>query len=152
MCDYSLRSVASRPAKVGDHLVVTTFPNCFTRGFAAVGEPNVAVCLVPGTEVAFAKEAEADRLFWFLPNRRLGSNVARFCRVNENVASVHHDALELPGGEKVLITHMSEGQRAVVLQLPATAHSGKRNATEPTLLEPGARLSARNDRNLAAWL
>jgi len=136
MCDYSLRSVASRPAKVGDHLVVRTFPHSFTRGFAAVGEPDVAVCLVPGTEIAFAKEAEVDRTFWFLPHRRLGFNVARFCRVNEETPCVHHDALEFPDGEKVLVTQMSEGQRAFVLQLPATAQPAK--TAEPMLLEPGA--------------
>jgi len=55
MCDYSLHHVASRPAKVGDKLVTTQFNNSITRGFAAVGEPNVAVCLLPGTEVAFEK-------------------------------------------------------------------------------------------------
>jgi hypothetical protein len=53
MCDYSLHHVASRPAKVEDKLVVTKFSNSITRGFAAVGEPNVAVCLLPGTEIAF---------------------------------------------------------------------------------------------------
>jgi hypothetical protein len=51
MCDYSLHLVASRPAKVGDKLVTTEFNNSLTRGFAAVGEPHVAVCLLPGTEV-----------------------------------------------------------------------------------------------------
>ena len=53
MCDYSLDLVASRPAKVGDKLVTTEFQNSMTRGFAAIGEPNVAVCLLPGTEIAF---------------------------------------------------------------------------------------------------
>ena len=53
MCDYSLHNVASRPARVGDKLVSTSFLNSSTRGFAAVGEPNVAVCLLPGTELAF---------------------------------------------------------------------------------------------------
>jgi hypothetical protein len=42
MCDYSLDLVASRPAKVGDKLVTTEFQNSMTRGFAAIGEPNVA--------------------------------------------------------------------------------------------------------------
>ena len=60
MCDYSLHSVASRPARVGDKLLTTKFSNSVTRGFAAVGEPNVAVCLLPGTEIAFDKEAECD--------------------------------------------------------------------------------------------
>jgi hypothetical protein len=55
MCDYSLE-LASRPAKVGDKLVSTSFPHTVTRGFASVDEPNVAVCLLPGTELAFDKE------------------------------------------------------------------------------------------------
>jgi len=53
MCDYSLHHVATRPARIEDKLVVTKFHNSITRGFAAVGEPNVAVCLLPGTELAF---------------------------------------------------------------------------------------------------
>jgi len=46
MCDYSLHNVASRPAKVSDKLVVTDFANSFTRGFTALGKPDVAVCLL----------------------------------------------------------------------------------------------------------
>src|SRR5215471_11026224 len=53
MCDYSLHNVATRPAKVGDKLVTMEFWTTMTRGFAAIGEPKVAVCLLPGTEVAF---------------------------------------------------------------------------------------------------
>ena len=53
MCDYSLDLVASRPAKVGDELVTTKFNNSITRGFAAIGEPNVAVCLLPGRGSGF---------------------------------------------------------------------------------------------------
>ena len=71
MCDYSLNNVESRPAKVGDKLITTTFANCFSRGFAAVGEPNVAVCLHPGTEVAFEKEVEHERSIGFFPSVRL---------------------------------------------------------------------------------
>jgi hypothetical protein len=33
---------------------------------------------------------------------------------------MHHDALELPGGKILLVTYLREGQRATVLQLPAT--------------------------------
>jgi hypothetical protein len=51
MCDYSLDLVASRPARVGDELVTTKFQNSITRGFAAIGEPNVAVCLLHGGRV-----------------------------------------------------------------------------------------------------
>jgi hypothetical protein len=34
---------------------------------------------------------------------------------------VHHDALEFPNGEFVLLTRLCEGQFATVLQLPAVS-------------------------------
>ncbi|MFZ0069759.1 MAG: hypothetical protein WAK85_00695, partial [Xanthobacteraceae bacterium] len=43
-----------------------------------------------------------------------------FRRVNEAQPSMHHDALELPGGKILLVTYLREGQRVTVLQLPAT--------------------------------
>ena len=61
MCDYSLHHVANRPAKIEDKLVATKFRNAITRGFAAVGQPNVAVCLLPGTEIAFDENVECNR-------------------------------------------------------------------------------------------
>ena len=121
MCDYSLHLVASRPAKVGDALVTTKFQNSMTRGFSAIGEPNVAVCLLPGTEVAFEKEVRYERFFSLLPNMKLGKKVARFRRINMDNPNVHHDALEFPDGETVLLTRLCEGQHATVLQLPASA-------------------------------
>ena len=112
MCDYSLQHLASRPAKVGDKLVSTKFTHSLTGGFCAVGEPNVAVCLQPGTELAFEREIECEAGFRILPPRKLGAKVARFRRVNEAQPSMHHDALELPGGKVVLVTYLHEGQRA----------------------------------------
>jgi len=120
MCDYSLGLVASRPAKVGDELVTTKFQNSLTRGFTTIGEPNVAVCLLPGTEVAFEKEVQYERFFSFLPNMKLGKKVARFRRINMGKPNVHHDAVEFPDGETVLLTRLCEGQHATVLQLPAS--------------------------------
>ena len=66
MCDYSLHNVASRPAKVGDKLVATDFARTSTRGFSAIGEPAVAVCLLPGTEIAFEEEVYYERAFGML--------------------------------------------------------------------------------------
>jgi hypothetical protein len=124
MCDYSLHLVASRPAKVGDKLVSTKFNNSLTCGFAAVGVPNVAVCLRPGTEVAFEREVEWDHaLGSFFPNRKLREKVARFRQVKEDQPNVHHDALEFPDGEVILLTRLCEGQHATVLQLPAVPHA-----------------------------
>ena len=119
MCDYSLHLVASRPAKVGDKLVSTKFANSITRGFAAVGEPNAAVFLLPGTEVAFENDVEYQNFLSMLPPRKLGQRVARFRKVNENEPTAHHDALEFANGEVVLVSRLCEGQRATVLQLPA---------------------------------
>ncbi|HET9415101.1 MAG TPA: hypothetical protein VFO74_13395 [Pseudolabrys sp.] len=120
MCDYSLHDVASRPAKVGDKLVSTQFPNAITRGFADPAEPRVAVCLMPGTELAFEKEVECDASFRFLPTRKSTQRVARFRQVNLNRPAAHHDALEFPDGKIVLVTDLCEGQSATVLQLPST--------------------------------
>jgi hypothetical protein len=123
MCDYSLHNVASRSAKVGDDLITTTFAGCSTRGFAAVEEPNVAVCLLPGTEVAFQKEVEHERRIGFLPSVRLTSKLARFRQVNKDQLDTYHDALEFADGTVVLVTRLSVGQRATVLQLPIASHS-----------------------------
>jgi hypothetical protein len=85
-----------------------------------MGEPNVAVCLLPGTEVAFEKEVNYERFFALFPNTKLGKKVARFRQINMGKPGVHHDALEFPDGETVLLTRLCEGQHATVLQLPAS--------------------------------
>jgi len=125
MCDYSLHSVATRPAKVGDRLVTTQFADSITRGLAAVGEPDVAVCLLPGTEVAFEKDIEFEGGLGFFLNwkraKRTGETVARFRQVHLEKPHVHHDALEFPNGEFVLLTRLCGGQFATVLQLPAVS-------------------------------
>ena len=127
MCDYSLQFVASRPAKAGDKLVSTKFSNSITGGFAAVGAPNVAVCLLPGTEVAFENEVEYEPALGFFPNfgEKLGEKVARFRQVNREQPHVHHDALEFPGGQIVLLTRLYPGQQVTVLQLPTAPRTAE---------------------------
>ena len=142
MCDYSLHHVATRPAQIQDKLVTTKFSNSITRGFAAVGEPHVAVCLLPGTEIAFDDNVEYEPSFGIgiLPNRKIGQRLARFRQINTNSDMVHHDAMEFPDGQVVLLTRLIEGQRATVLQLPATARpmatlkAGRPAVNEPSLL------------------
>ena len=104
MCDYSLHHVANRPAKIEDKLVATKFHNSITRGFAAVGQPNVAVCLLPGTEIAFDESVECEPSFGIgiLPNKKIGQRLARFRQVNMDNRLAHHDALEFPDGQVVL--------------------------------------------------
>jgi len=122
MCDYSLQYVANRPATVGDKLVSSQFANSITRGFSAVGEPNVAVCLLPGTELVFDRDVECEHALGFFPNKKLREKVARFKQVNLDNPYDHHDALEFPSGQVVLLTRLCAGQSATVLQLPAGAH------------------------------
>ena len=119
MCDYSLHNVASRAAKLGDKLVVTDFAKTITRGFAAVGEPGVAVCVLAGTELAFEAHVRYHHALSRSGMAHVNHRVARFRQLNLDNPLVHHDALEFPGGAIVMLTHLFAGQIATVLQLPA---------------------------------
>jgi len=139
MCDYSLHLVATRPAQIEDKLVTTRFNNSITRGFAAVGEPHVAVCLLPGTEIAFDENVECEPLLGIgiLPNKKIGQRLARFRQINMDSTVSHHDALEFPDGKVVLLTRLCEGQRATVLQLPAALHPvATKEVARPAVNEP----------------
>jgi len=119
MCDYSLHNVKSRPAKVGDKLTTHDF-GTGTRGFAASENPNVAVCVLPGTELAFAHEVERLPVrLWPWHDRAIRHKTAIFRQINKDKVAAHHDALEFPDGQIVLLTFLLEGQQARVLQLPA---------------------------------
>ena len=121
MCDYSLQHLANRPAKVGDRLVSTKFANSITRGFSALSESNVAVCILPGTELVFDQDVECDHALGFFPNKKMRARLARFRQINLDSPYEHHDALEFPNGQIAMVTRLCEGQSATVLQLPATA-------------------------------
>ena len=119
MCDYSLHSVKSRPAKVGDKLTTHHF-GTGTRGFAASEDVNVAVCVLPGTELSFAEEVSClptSSMAW--RDKIIEHKTAIFRQINKDKAATHHDALEFPDGRIVLLTTLCEGQQATVLQLPA---------------------------------
>jgi hypothetical protein len=130
MCDYSLHAVATRPARVGETLITTTFPGTSTRGFASESDPNVAVCMLPGTELAFAENVRYDnRWIW---TREIGFRVGRFRAIDQHMRDRHHDAIEFPDGNNILVTLLCEGQRATVLQLPVTHQPPERQpASQP---------------------
>src|SRR5260370_25393660 len=119
MCDYSLHNVKSRPAKVGDKLTTHHF-NTGTRGFAAPEDANTAVCVLPGTELAFAREVGCrprSLLGWKAST--VNHTTAIFRQLNKDDPRTHHYALDFPAGQIVLLTHLFEDQEATVLQLPA---------------------------------
>ena len=119
MCDYSLQAIRSRPARVGDKLRTRDFLTG-TRGFAAPEDANTAVCVLPGTELAFANAVSCrprGLLGW--KSRIVNHTTAIFRQINKDNPHTHHDALEFPDGQVALLTDLFEGQQATVLQLPA---------------------------------
>ncbi len=130
MCDYSLQSVLSRPAKVGDKLTTRNF-GTGTRGFAAPENSRVAVCVLPGTELAFSSEITVPKvglLGW--KKATLAHTTAIFRQVNKDKPGMHHDALEFPDGQMVLLTELCEGQEATILQLPARPATAAEEETQ----------------------
>jgi hypothetical protein len=146
MCDYSLHLIASRPARVGDKLISTSFPHTITRGFASADDRNTVVCLLPGTELAFQTEVRCETGLVF--SWGLGHKVAKFRQVNKGWSNIHHDALEFPNGKTVLLMQVCEGQRATVSQLPAcidVAADGAQPKNPTVTSEVTASLVARVD-------
>src|SRR6516162_6420589 len=133
MCDYSLHNVKSRPAKVGDKLTTRNF-GTGTRGFAASEDANVAVCVVPGTELSVSSEVTCQTTGLFpWRSKVVNQTTAIFRQVNKQRVAADHDAWEFADGQIILLTLLAEGQRATVLQLPvepkAADEREKRRAT-----------------------
>lgn len=146
MCDYSLQHVASRPAAAGQRLVTSRFHGSMTHGFTDLGEPAVAICLLPGTEIAFDRAAKEEPNYPLMPKRRIGERVARFRQVELDQPTAHHDALEFANGEIVLLTRLVEGQIATVLQLPHGAVRATVAAEPGTMRPQGATAAAQRER------
>jgi hypothetical protein len=127
MCDFSLQHAKSRPAVVADKLVSHNFGRG-TVGFKSVDDPvgdATAVCILPGTELGFDK---AIKLRWsYNEGTRFEGQftTAIFRQRDKDKPNVHHDVLEMPDGQQVLLTHLEEGQNATVLQLPAAPKTEK---------------------------
>jgi|SRR6266850_4533394 len=129
MCDYSLHEVATRPAEVAETLVSTSFSTSGTHGFASPDDPKVAVCLRPGTEIAFENDVQTDGMMF--RKKIIGDRLARFRQIDLDKPHRHHDALEFSNGTIVLVTDLAAGQRATVLQLPASPIEEKPQASQP---------------------
>lgn len=123
MCDYSLQHVKSRAANVADKLTTKNF-GTGTVGFCASEDAAVAVCVIPGTEIAFDAPIVTVQHPWEnLTEKTHEYSVGIFRQVDKEIALRHHDALELPNGEIVLLNSLAQGQVATVLQLPAAPKS-----------------------------
>jgi hypothetical protein len=93
--------------------------------------------MLPGTELAFTEDVKYDnRWIW---TRSIASRVGKFGKIDPHVPERHHDAIEFPDGNYVLVTQLCEGQRVTVLQLPATAQPVSKPA-QTTTSAPARRL------------
>lgn len=139
MCDYSLESIATVQAQVGDRLLVTNF-GTGTTGFS-YGNPDCAVCCQPGTEIAFDEPIKYYGPFGNGPHQT-ATKVAVFRQFNNSPA--HRDALEVPddreirGIKVITLTRLVPNQTARVLQVPAVPHGEKRE--EPVVIERRSRI------------
>ena len=123
MCDWSLEAVKSREANVGDKLAVTRFTGACSKGLADVSDikdnvATTAVCLMPGTEVAFDNDVEINDIYGqttTIPNSR----VAKFIEVDPDKPHTYHDTFEFLDGTQVKVHTLTLGQTVSVLQLPA---------------------------------
>ena len=124
MCDFSLQASKSRPAQVADKLVTFNFGRG-TNGFKGADEPigdATAVCILPGTELAFDT---IPVVRWLTEHEKPKHNVARFRQINKETPNIHHDALEFPDGQVILLTSLEVDQHCTVLQLPAAPKTEK---------------------------
>lgn len=140
MCDYSIHNAVTRPAKIGDKL--ETYQFGVTTGFAAQGEiakygedetpgchnGRVAVCLRPGTEIAFDEPVAVNGFYSngsdytsHVPFEQTEHRTAIFRQVDLDNPNRHHDCLEFPNGKAIFLTNLTARQTATVLQLPAEA-------------------------------
>ena len=123
MCDYSLERVASRPAVAADRLVSTNFTGTSTRGFAGAGDLNTAVCLRPGTEIAFDSEPRFDDWVTY--------KVADESVVNDAV-SVEHGSIEYQsdgGVWRINAVVLDRTEPAVVPDSPCDAEGAELQAS-----------------------
>jgi len=124
MCDYSITALKTRDAEIGDKLIVRYFGA--SKGFAPQGleveKQYTAVCLRPGTELAF--DAPVSYCDYMIPRTlthvHTEHKTAIFRQVDKEIPDTHHDMLEFPDGSETTLTLLDQGQTATVLQLPVS--------------------------------
>lgn len=116
MCGYSLEQEVSRDACSGDHLVATTLGGHGTVAFVTLDEPNLPVCLLPGTTVVVTDVPESLRAEYRISN----GDRATFI---ERTEGPYRDALAFDchvPGKSVLLQDLAEGFCLDVVIVPAT--------------------------------
>jgi hypothetical protein len=65
------------------------------------------------------RDVECDPALAIFPTKKIGQRVARVRQINMERLTMHHDAVEFPDGQVVLLTSLCDNQHATVLQMLA---------------------------------
>lgn len=113
MCDYSLETYRSRPAREGERYTLHRFPSG-TKGFVSPGDCNTAVCLAPDTRLRLSEIHYNDGVL--IRDRGLDGlgpvENATFIRRDRNA---HRDAVRFDNGVEISLQWLPSGTRATVL-------------------------------------
>jgi hypothetical protein len=90
---------------------------------------TTAVCVLPGTELAFAQGRRAPAPAFWLGVKRIKHKTAIFRQIISDQPPVHHDALEFPDGKTILLTELLDGQEATVPPASGAAEDAGRGAS-----------------------
>ena len=154
MCDFSAQAAKKREAVKGDKLVVAKISS-HTTGFVDINDQSMAVCILPGAELAFGKSVRAQKVLHsstlvgmikaaFRPKAEVveAKNVATFVQVNKDDPNTHHDALLFVDSAVILLNELEHGQTATVLTMPV----------DPSTLHGKAREAAEDDQRRATYV
>jgi hypothetical protein len=81
--------------------------------------------------LSFAEDVRYSPTLFAWRGKLIKHRTAIFRQINKEKAATHHDALEFPDGQIVLLTSLVNGQHALILQLPAS--KAPRFAARPRL-------------------
>ena len=91
----------------------------------------MAVCVLPGTELAFADDVVRLPTGLFRSNAKIANHrTAIFRQINKDKMVAHHDALEFPDGRTVLLTLLCEGQANSASAACAASDCGRGGCSE----------------------
>ena len=127
MCGYSLENKLARPALQGENLMTCQFSGSTTSGFCDAINPEMAVCISAGTEIAFLAPIRFTG-FWRigLHSQHYGAKLARFREVTLDRGGRHRDALELENGGIILLNELEARQTVTILQIPPSGQLFRR--------------------------
>ena len=109
MCDYSLESYQSRPARLGETYKTHSFPSR-TVGFIVPGDTAIAVCMAYDTRL---KLVDIPKKVQKSYNVRTEEEVI-FARTE---AGMHHDCVQFANGVKVTLQQLGPGVKAIPIDV-----------------------------------